>query len=201
MVLAACQAEDIEIEMSADALLDAFNGKTVTLEFEATVGEQYTQVDDDKRLMIENIKKEITSFLPDADIELDIGSNEYEIEIEGRIVAATEAPSSGAPYFVKVSEGPLDNSVLVTLEPSGTFPEFAAALRNINLMVSPDEFQGAEFKLKGDGQKVLVFGSYIDGEPITVQNIELSDQWRRVDMKENIWTKTPPGILLMDYAQ
>lgn len=195
--LAGCQAEDIEIEMTASELLAAFSGTDQSLEFEATVGEKYTKVDDEKRATIEQISQGLTEFFPDADIEIDIENDGYEIEIEGTITVSETAPATGAPYFVKVAEGPLPGSILVTLEPSQTFANFKAELSDINFMLSPDEFQGAKFKVEGAGEKILVFGAYVDGRPTTVAAYELSSQDIRLKVGDGIWKKTAAGFLLL----
>jgi hypothetical protein len=194
--LAGCQAEDIEIEMNASDLLAAFSGTDQSLEFEATVGEKYTKVDDEKRTTIKQISQGLTEFFPDADIEIDISNDGYEIEIEGSIAVSRTAPATGAPYFVKVAEGPLPESILVTLEPSQTFASFKAELSDINVMLSPDEFQGAEFKVDGAGEKILVFGAYVEGRPTTVAAHELGSQDVRLEVSDGIWKKTAAGFLL-----
>lgn len=40
--LAACQAEDVEVKLTGQDVVDAANGEVVSVKFEAEVGERYT---------------------------------------------------------------------------------------------------------------------------------------------------------------
>jgi len=195
-LLVACQAQEVEIKLSAEEIYAAYEGDTVSIDFEAKVGERYTQVDEEKRSTIESVTDKLVTHFPDADIEVDISSDEYEIEIEGQLIVAQRAPNSGAPYYIKVSESPITNFLLVTLEPSETYAKFAGALSDVNMMLKPDQFQGAKFKIKGSGEKIVFFGSYLSGNPTTIGSEMLSSKSVTVEMKEAIWQKTSVGFLI-----
>lgn len=196
--LTACQAEEIEIELNATDILDAFTtSNEFRTEFEATVGQKYTKIDDEKRETIDRVLKILQSAMPDADIESDIKSDEYEIEIEGEVIVSTSAPSESTPYFVKLSEGPLKGSVLVTLEASASFPAFSDRLKEINFLLAPDEFQGVEFKISGSNERILTFGSYVDGTPITISVHNLSSGTIKLEMSDGIWKKAPAGFVIL----
>ena len=53
--LAACQAEDVEVKLTGQDVVDAANGEVVSVKFEAEVGERYTTIDDEKRETITKV--------------------------------------------------------------------------------------------------------------------------------------------------
>ena len=196
-LLAACQAKEIEIKLSTEDLRTAANGEAVQVSFEAAVGERYTTVDDEKREDIEKVTLALEKFLPNADIEVDFSGDGYTIEIEGELTVSNAKPPTGAPYFVSVVGGPLEGSLLITLETSGTYLEFAKEFKAINAMLKPDEFQPVEFKLKGDGDIALVAGGYVDGRPINFKAYDLSSKRTNISFSDGIWKKAAAGFVLL----
>ena len=195
--LCACQADDLEIEIRASELLAAETGTASRIEFEAEAGEEFTEVDDEKRADIDLIVDAIRNYFPDAEVEVDYSGNGYSIEIEGEITISNSSSGVKEPWFVNVSEGPIENSLLVSLETTDSFDSFSRALNSVNLMLSPDEFQPVEFKIRGDGESVLAFGGLLNGEPTTIGISTLSDEWTRIDLSGGVWEDTSAGFLLL----
>jgi hypothetical protein len=193
-LLLGCQAEELKVEISADQMISAASGDTVYLEFEAEIGEGMSEIDDEKRATIAAIEGVFSKYFPDADIETEIGSDSYKIEIEGELALSSSTPETGAPWFVEMQRQG-ENEHLVRLMPSGTFSAFRSEMSDINFMIAPDEFQGVIFKVNGGTGRLVFGGAYLDGEPKTYSVLELEDKKHSLSFKEGIWTETAAGFI------
>ncbi|WP_188529786.1 hypothetical protein [Sinisalibacter lacisalsi] len=193
-LLVGCQAEELEVSISSEQMISAASGESEYVEFEAEIGESMSDVDDEKRATIKAIEIVLGKYFPDADIETKISSDSYRIEIEGELALSSSIPRSGAPWFVEVMpQG--GNNHLVRLMPSGTFSAFKSEMADINFMITPDEFQGVDFSIRGSIGTVTFGGAYLNGEPRAFSVLELDGERHRVSFKEGIWTKTGAGFL------
>jgi hypothetical protein len=187
LALAACKAEKVDISLDAAMIQAAANGTAGEVEFEASVGERYTTVDPEKRAQIDAVQSLIQQFFPDADIELDIASDEYEIEVEGTLAISSGTPSSGAPWHVSATPATDGPGIIVQLLPSAAFPSFEAALQEINFMLGPDTAQPVEFRFTASSGTVIVGGAIVDGMPTGVARIPMTGQTVRMLFEEGIW--------------
>ena len=67
LVIAACKAEKVEISLDSETVLAAAEGRTGEIGFEATLGEKYATVDDEKRALIASVTKLIQQNFPGAE--------------------------------------------------------------------------------------------------------------------------------------
>jgi hypothetical protein len=195
--LAACKAEKIEISLDSEVILAAADGKTSEVSFEAAVGEQYATVDAEKRALIESVKTLIEKYFSGADVDVDIGSDEYEIEVEGVLEISNISPSSGAPWHVSASPAKDGEGVVVQLLPAGSFGAFEAELQKVNFMLGPDEYQPVEFSFTAPSGTVLVGGAIVDGIPTGVVRIPMTGQTIKMLFKDGVWEQTAGTFLYL----
>lgn len=195
LALAACKAEKVEISLDSAMILAAADGQAGTVSFEATVGEQYTTVDDEKRALIESVTSLIEKYFPDADVDVDIGSDEYEIEVEGNLSVSSASPTSGAPWHVSATSAPDGEGVVVQLLPSAPFGSFQAELQEVNIMLGADEYQPVEFSFTAPSGMVVVGGVIVDGIPTGVARIPMNGQTIKLLFKDGVWEQTAGTFL------
>ena len=197
MALSACKAEKIEVDLNSDLVIAASTGIVGDAGFEATVGEQYTTVDDEKRALIENVRSKIEKYFPEADIEVDIGADEYEIQVEGRLVVAMNGASSGAPWYVYAAKATDGDGILVQLLPSESFKSFNSEIQDVNSMLAADEVQPVEFRFTAPSGTVIVGGAIIDGKAVGVTRIPMNGQTIKMLFKEGVWEQTSGSFLFV----
>jgi len=194
LTLAACQAEDLEIDLSQADILAAFAGTDVIVEFEAEVGEKFTKVDEEKRANIDRVVSELKSFIPGVEIDVDYNDDGYMIEIEGEIIVSSDVLRQGAPWYVAVEDTGYEGFMRVSLKTSGTFAAFQDRMKNINFMLSPDEFQPVEFDLRLTGGTLMFAGARLDGRP-SGPTVMTAKQRLKLSFSEGIWSDTAAGFL------
>ncbi len=193
--LAACQADEVEIKISSDDILKAIAGESIYIDFEAEVGEDYTTVDDEKRDVISQVANLLARYFPDADVETDIGSNEYTIDLDGEIMLSTTAPLNEAPWYVAVDEMDQMEGYLVSLQPTQSFDGFNGALENINFMLGPDEYQQVKYRISGDRGSIIFGGGYLDGRAVTAEKVPLDGQKFTLKFEEGVWKSAGGGFI------
>jgi hypothetical protein len=195
LALAACKAEKVEISLDADVILAAADGKAGAIEFEATVGEKYATVDDEKRAMIGAVTSLIERYFPESEVDVDIGSDEYEIEVEGVLSVSDARPASGAPWHVSATKATDGDGVVVRLNPTDSFQAFEAELQDVNIMLGPDEFQPVEFTFTAPSGTVIVGGAIVDGMPTGIARIAMRGQTIKMLFKDGVWEQTAGAFL------
>ncbi len=193
--LAACKAEKVEISIDSGTILAAADGKVGEVSFEAVVGEQYATVDDEKRALIGSVESLIQKYFSGADVDVDIGSNEYEIEVEGILSVSNSKPASGAPWHVSATHATDGDGVVVQLLPTGSFGAFEAELQKVNFMLGPDEYQPIEFSFTAPSGTVLVGGAIVDGVPSSVSRIPMTGQTIKMLFKDGVWEQTAGAFI------
>jgi hypothetical protein len=195
LVLAACEAEKVEISLNSETILAAAEGKSSEIGFEATVGEKFATVDDEKRAVIESVKSLIQKYVPGAEVDVDIGSDEYEIEVEGKLIVSRDRPTAGAPWHVSATQATDGNGIVVNLSPTVSFGSFKDALQDVNFMLGPNEFQPVEFTFTAPSGTVIVGGAIVDGIPTGVARIPMSGQTIKMLFKDGVWKETAGAFL------
>ena len=194
-LLIACKAEKVQVRLDGDALVRAASGTPGTVDFEAVVAEKYTTVDEEKRSTINALTEKITTFFPDADVDVSIGTDEYEIEIDGTLTLANAQPASGAPWYVSATPATDGDGIRVELLPSRTFGSFDAAVETINSMLGPDEAQPVEFRFTAASGTVIAGGALMDGQPQGIVRIPMKGQTIKLLFKDGIWDDTSGTFL------
>ena len=193
--LAACQAEDVEVKLTGQDVVDAANGEVVSVKFEAEVGERYTTIDDEKRETITKVVQKIKNYFPDADIEVDFSGDGYAIEIEGEFLLSSTQPKDGPPWYISAQKHPFEDFIKISLATSGNFPAFQAALKEVNFMLSPDEFQPVEFKFKAESGIVILSGAEIAGIPTGIDTFDMDSSRLNISFGDGIWKEAPASFL------
>lgn len=193
-LLAGCQAEEVQVKLSAEDIMRAANGQTVYVDFNAEVGETYTTVDEEKRDTIAKVMRLMERYFPDSDVDSDIGSDEYTIELDGELRMSTEAPLKDAPWYVAVEYDRVMNGYLVSLQPSDSFDAFNGAMEGINFMLGPDEYQPVKYRITGDKGMIVFGGGYLDGRAVTAGAVPLTGERLNLSFNEGVWTSTGAGF-------
>ncbi len=199
MLLASCRVSQVELDLTGEDLMAAANGEVVFVDFEAEVGNEYTNLDDQQRAELKQVVALVEDSFPDAETELDFGDSGFRIRVEGQLKVSTQVPDAGSPFYVDVMTA-VENrtgAVLVSLKPSKTIESFNEKLRALNFMYSADDFQPAKFKFKASNGLVITGGAYIDGEPSTLRFIEMAGQRVTMMYDGGIWEKTAPGFIFI----
>ena len=193
VLLTGCRAEKVEVRLTAEEIVAAANGQTASVGFETEVGERYTKVDSEKRAMIDAVAKLIEAKFPGADVEVDIGSDEYAIEIKGDVALSSSDPGQGAPWYISAQK--VGDAISVSLLPSDRFGSFKTDMEALNTMIGPDEYQPVEFRFTASSGRVLVGGAYIDGVPTGFAEIPMSGQTVKMLFKGGVWEETSGTFL------
>ncbi|MFN0115464.1 MAG: hypothetical protein ACKVPY_12380 [Paracoccaceae bacterium] len=194
-VLAACKAEKVEISLDSGMIVAAADGVASEVSFEATLGEQYSTVDDEKRAQIESVKSLIEKYFPGVEVNVDIGSDEYRIEVDGSLAVSKASPSSGAPWHVSATRATEGEGIVVQLLPAASFGSFKAELQEVNMILGADEYQPVEFNFTAPSGIVLVGGAIVDGFPTGIARIPMNGQTIRMLFKEGVWENTSGTFL------
>lgn len=193
--LAACKADKVEVKLDSDVVVAAAEGTAGEASFDATVGERYATVDAEKRALIESVKSLIQKHFSGADVDVDIGSKEYEIEVEGTLVVSNIGSSASAPWYVSSTRATDGEGIVIQLLPAASFGAFKAELQDVNIMLGPDEYQPVEFRFTASSGMVVVGGAIVDGVPTTVARIPMTGQTVKMLFKDGVWEQTAGGFL------
>lgn len=197
LTLAACTAEEAEVTLTAAQIAQAAQGEPVDVPFEAQLGEDGVTFDADKRQTVEGLARAMEVHFPGAAVDLRMGPDDWRITVEGMVTLATATPEGGAPWFLQVSALGLDGALRVQLATTSGFAAFDSALRDLNAMMGPDEFQPLSFRLTGPGARVLAAGTWVDGRPVTAELIPLTDRPLRLTFQDGIWQDTGAGFVIL----
>lgn len=196
-LLSACKAEKVEISLDSATVVAAAQGQSGEADFETSVGERYTTIDDEKRALIGSVQSKFEKYFAGADIEVDIGSDEYEIDLEGSLPVSATQPSTGSPWYVSCTPAPDGKGVIVQLLPSGTFEGFAAELEEVNSMIGPDKYQPVEFRFTAQTGTLIFGGAIVDGVPTGLARIEMNGQTVKMLFSEGVWEQTSGTFLYL----
>lgn len=194
VALSGCKADQVEVKLNSGDVAASVLGKDVRVPFEASVSQEYVNMDDNQRKEVAALVSVFEHHFPGAEVEIDAGSNGFRIDVEGELVVSSDPPSSGAPWYIDLD--PVDGGgVLVTLRPAQAYDFFARDITAVNMMLRPDEFQPVKFKFKSDGGRVLFGGAYADGIPVTAAILKMSGEQVNLSFSDGIWENSPGGFI------
>ena len=193
VLMAGCKADKVEVKLTAEEIIAAANGQSTSVGFETEVGERYAKVDSEKRAMIDAVAKLIEANFLGADVEVDIGPDEYVIQVKGDIALSSSDSGQGAPWYVSTQKS--GNAISVSLLPSSRFKSFKADMQAVNIMIGPDEYQPVEFRFTATSGRVLVGGTFLDGVPTGFAEIRMTGQTLKMLFKDGVWEGTSGTFL------
>lgn len=193
--VAACQANEVEIKISNDDIIRAAKGETVYVNFEAEIGEDYTTIDDEKRETIGQVADLLERYFPGSYVEVDIGSDEYTIELESEIKLSTTVPAKEAPWYLAVHRDDMSGGFMVSLQPTSAYDGFNGAMQEISFMLGPDEYQPVKYRISGNAGAIFFGGGYLDGRAVTAAVVPLNGERMNLSFKEGVWTSTGAGFI------
>jgi len=195
VVVSACQPET-EIKISTADIIDvATSNKPEMLQFEASIVDKFTTMDDDKKNEVKAIAAVIEKYFTDAEIDINIGSKGFEIEVEGELELTSVDDSNLTPWYLSVQKQS-EGSYFVTQRKSVTWDAFANELKEISFMASPKNYLPARIKLKNDGGSITVGGAILDGTMLSgYSNTALNGDRVNLTFEGDHWKSAPLGFL------
>jgi hypothetical protein len=195
ILLTACKAEKVEVSLDANVIVTAVGGTDESVEFEAVVGEKFTKVDSEKRDLIASVESVITEYFPNSEVDVNIGADEYEIEVQSSLIVSKNQPTSGAPWYISSTQSADGEGILVQLIPSQSFEKFSSDIKDVNIMLGPDEFQPVEYRFTAASGTVIVGGAIVDGVPMNIARIKMTGQRVKMQFKDGIWEQAAGAFI------
>lgn len=163
ILLAGCKADEVEITLRTDDILDVSEGGSEMVEFEA-VFSTFGDLDDEERAQVEALEDILERYVELDDFELDKTDMGFEVSIEGEIAMTSDLSTSDA-YFVGVSPSKIvEGAYLVQLNTGSNFNAMQLEMEDISFMLSPDAFHPTRFKIRGDEEfDIIAPAVQIDG--------------------------------------
>lgn len=177
IVLAACKADEVEVDLTIDDILAAAAGEVRTVEFTA-VFSTYGDLDDEERAQVNAIEQILGRYVSVDDFELLIEDNGYEVTIEGELPLSND-PYSSAAYYVLVSPSTsIPGSLRVQMATGQSFDRMSQEMSGISFLLAPDAFHPTQFRLNADGHTVFAPAVQVDGEYHLMWSEALSNRVR-----------------------
>ena len=194
-IVTACNPET-EVTMSTSDIVNVGNsGITELVKFEASIVDKYTTMDEDKKNEVNAIASVIKKHFADSEVDINIGSQGFEIEVEGSIELTSGQDTNLNPWYLNVSKGNTGD-YFITLEKSVTWDALSNDLKEISFMAAPDNYLPMRIKLKNDGGSLTVGGAILDGNMLSGYS-KTSLDGNRVNLvfEGDHWKKAPMGFL------
>jgi len=195
VVVAACQPE-VEVKISTSDIMDVANSNTTEmLQFEASIVDKFTTMDDDKKNEVKAIAAVIEKYFTDSEVDINIGSKGFEIEVEGELELTAGDDSNMNPWYFSVQKQS-EGSYLVAQEKSVTWDAFSNDLKEISFMAAPKNYLPARIKLKNDGGSLTVGGAILEGTMLSGYSMtELNGDRVNLTFEGDHWKSAPLGFL------
>jgi hypothetical protein len=162
ILLIACKAEIVELDIKAKDVFAAVDGEDGLIDFEAKFS-NFGELDEETRAQVEALENILTKFMKIDDFELETTDMGYEITLEGEMPITNK--KSDAAYYMHVSSSDIfDSYTFLELRTGDNFNNLSNQMSAINFMLSPDEFHPTKIKLKGKDVQVLIPATEIDGK-------------------------------------
>jgi len=195
VAVSACQPE-AEIKISTADIVDVANSNgSEMLQFEASIVDKFTTMDDDKKNEVKAIAAVIEQYFTDAEVDINIGSKGFEIEVEGELELTAGDDSNLNPWYFSVQKTSED-SYFVTQSKSVTWDAFSNELKEISFMAAPKNYLPARIKLKNDGGSLTVGGAILDGTMLSgYSKTVLNGDRINLTFEGDHWKSAPLGFL------
>ena len=161
-LIAACQAEVVEVSLKDKDLQKALEGDEQSVEFEATFA-AFGELDDAQRTQITALEGIVEKYLEVTDFELKTTDMGFQVVVEGEIPLTKNANVESA-YLVHVTESDqISGYNLAQIKAGKTLENMIGEMTAINLMLAPDTFHPTDFRIKASGLDVLAPAVEVDG--------------------------------------
>lgn len=196
LALVGCK-KDIEVKIDESDVLAVYAGDGPKfIEFEATMGESFTTIDDEKKSEVEAIAAVLQEYFPDSEIDIEYGSNEYEIEVEGEVAMAQSPTGIQTPWYISI-----DASLglpQVSMAKTTFHADFSEEIEDINILADVNDYAAVTFKLKSGSGVLIAGGAVVDGEPLGgLSLLPISGPRTTVKFEGDHWKKGPPGFVFI----
>jgi len=162
ILLIACKAEIVELDIKAKDVFAAIDGEDGVIEFEAQFS-NFGELDEEARAQVEALENILTKFMEIDDFEIENTDMGYDVILEGEMPISNN--KLDAAYYIHVSSSELfDGYTFLELKTGDNFNNLTNQMSAINFMLSPDEFHPTKIKLKGKDIQVLIPATEIDGK-------------------------------------
>ena len=162
ILLIACRAEIVELDIKAKDVFAAVDGEDGVIEFEAQFS-NFGELDEEARTQVEALENILTKFMEIDDFEIENTDMGYDVTLEGEMPISNK--NLDATYYIHVSSSKLfDGFTFLELKTGDDFNNLSNQMSAINFMLSPDEFHPTKIKLKGKDIQVIIPATEIDGE-------------------------------------
>ena len=162
ILLIACKAEIVELDIKAKDVFAAVDGEDGVIEFEAQFS-NFGELDEEARAQVEALENILTKFMEIDDFEIENTDMGYDVILEGEMPISNK--KLDATYYIHVSSSELFYGyTFLELKTGDDFNNLSNQMSAINFMLSPDEFHPTKIKLKGKDVQVLIPATEIDGK-------------------------------------
>ena len=162
ILLIACKAEIVELDIKAKDVFSAVDGKDGVIKFEAQFS-NFGELDEEARAQIDALENILTKFMEIDDFEIENTDMGYDVILEGEMPISNK--KLDATYYIHVSSSELFYGyTFLELKTGDDFNNLSNQMSAINFMLSPDEFHPTKIKLKGKDVQVLIPATEIDGK-------------------------------------
>lgn len=162
ILLLACKAEILELDIKSKDVFAAVNGIDGVIEFEAQFS-NFGELDEEARTQVEALENILTKFMEIDDFEIENTDMGYDVILEGEMPITNK--KLDAAYYIHVSSSELfDGYTFLELKTGDEFNNLLNQMSAINFMLSPNEFHPTKIKLKGKNIQVIIPATEIDGE-------------------------------------
>jgi hypothetical protein len=196
VLLIACKAEIVELDIKSKDVFAAVDGENGVIDFEAKFS-NFGELDEEARVQVEALENILTKFMEIDDFELETTDMGYEITLEGEMPITNK--TLDAAYYVHVSSSEIfDGYTFLELRTGDNFNNLSNQMSAINFMLSPDEFHPTKIKLKGKNVQVLIPATEIDGKAYLFYEGIVNG---RISMKfeGGVFDKIGAGLFLKKY--
>ena len=195
ILLIACRAEIVELDIKAKDVFAAVDGEDGVIEFEAQFC-NFGELDEEARTQVEALENILTKFMEIDDFEIENTDMGYDVTLEGEMPISNK--NLDATYYIHVSSSKLfDGFTFLELKTGDDFNNLSNQMSAINFMLSPDEFHPTKIKLKGKDIQVIIPATEIDGESHLFYEGVING---KISMKFNggIFDKVGAGLFLKE---
>ncbi|EAU52242.1 hypothetical protein OM2255_08811 [alpha proteobacterium HTCC2255] len=195
ILLIACKAEIVELDIKAKDVFAAVDGEDGVIEFEAQFS-NFGELDEEARAQVEALENILTKFMEIDGFEIENTDMGYDIILEGEMPISNK--KLDATYYILVSSSELfDGYTFLELKTGDDFNNLSNQMSAINFMLSPDEFHPTKIKLKGKDVQVLIPATEIDGKAYLFYEGVING---RISMKfeGGVFDKTGAGLFLKE---
>jgi hypothetical protein len=161
ILLIACKAEIVELDIKAEDVFAAANGEESVVEFEAKFS-NFGELNEEARAQVEALENILTKFMDIDGFEIENTDMGYDVVLEGEMPITNKKLDS--TYYIHVSSSELfDGYTSLELKTGDDFINLSNQMSAINFMLSPDEFHPTKIKLKGKNIQVIIPATEING--------------------------------------